>query len=149
MLSNRKPIDRITQLIQSGLGHDLQKLTYYRQVMIDPRSAFFNGVYREYAAEILNNLLSITLNDVTTYNQVRRILLAQQHKMSHKAFENLEIKSEKSGLDINLLLEVYATGADNEGYKHLTPEERGFNAVNSFIANKRVQTIKKVLREGN
>jgi hypothetical protein len=148
-VSNRKPIDRITQLIQSGLGHDLQKLTYYRQVMIDPRSAFFNGVYREYAAEILNNLLNITLNDVTTYNRVRQILLAQQHKMSHKAFENLKIKSDSSGVDMDLLFEVYASGVNNEGYKHLTSEERGFNAVNSFIANKRFQTIKKVLKEGN
>ena len=84
MISNRKPIDRVTQLVQSGLGHDLQKLTYYRQVMIDPRSAFFNGIYREYGVEILNNLLNIVLNDNTTYNRVRQILLDKQHKTAHK-----------------------------------------------------------------
>ena len=145
---SRKPIDRITQLIQSGLGRDLQKLTYYRQVMIDPRSAFFNGVYREYAAEILNNLLDITLNDVTTYNQVRRILLARQHKVGRKAYESLQAKADSSGVDIELLFEVYTTGVNNDSYPHLTAEQRGFNAVNSFVANKRLQTIKKVLREG-
>ncbi len=91
MISRRKPTDRITQLIQSGLGSDLKKLTYYRQVMVDPRAGFYNMVYRNYAVEIFENLVSYVLNDAQLYNRLRQLLLTHREEFQQESEENKRI----------------------------------------------------------
>jgi len=79
-MKHSKPIDRINQLIQMGLGRDIHKVAYYRLVIIDPRTGFNNTIYREYAVEIMNSLLDYTLNDTMMYNRLRQLLLEQNQK---------------------------------------------------------------------
>ncbi len=150
---SRKPVDRINILLQEGLGKNIRQIALYRQVMQNPTSAFTNLVYRPYAIEILENLLNYALNDVPTFNRLRQLLLQEKRHIRPKAYESLENKSEKSGIDIETLIEVYFKGIENEGYDHLTEEQKGFNNVNSYIANQTkyvnptIRTIKKVIKE--
>jgi|SRR6516225_3951305 hypothetical protein len=102
MISHRKPVDRITQLIQSGLGRNLKKLPYYRIVMQDPRAGFYNTVYREYAVEIFNNLLDYTLNDAQLYSRLRQLLLNDNRK--HEEAEIVEDSSQKTVKNIKRML---------------------------------------------
>ena len=127
-----KDVGRITQIIQSGLGSDPRKLPYYRQVMIDPRAGFFNLSYRDYALEIYNNLLNYMLNDPQLYSRLRQLLIQQNRKMSMKTHEELEYKSEKSGIDFDTLMMVYFDGVDKPN-PELTEEQRGMVAVNVYI----------------
>jgi hypothetical protein len=89
MIPHSRPIGAITQLLQSGLIDDITKLPYGRQVMIDPRSGFYNPIYREYAVDIMNKLLDIVLNDGQTYNRVRQLLL-QDHRKYEENLNNEE-----------------------------------------------------------
>jgi hypothetical protein len=127
-----KDVGRITQIIQSGLGSDPRKLSYYRQVMIDPRAGFFNLSYRDYALEIYNNLLNYMLNDVQLYTRLRQLLIQKNRKMSMKAHEELERMSAESGVDFDTLMLVYFDGAD-QPHSKLNEEQMGLGAANAYI----------------
>lgn len=100
MISKARPTDRINNLIQNGLGHDLNKLSYYRIVMQDPHMGFFNTVYREFAVEIMNNTLNYVLNDNVLYQRLRQLLLADQRKKQRRN-EEIEVVH-----DINTTVKV-------------------------------------------
>jgi hypothetical protein len=102
--------------------------------MQQPQQAVYNMVYRPLAAEMFNFLIDCVLNDSVMYNRLRQILM-QQHPTSPHAFEALIAKAETAGIELTKILEVYDNGFRRDFPAHLTPEQRAFNAVNSFIAN--------------
>lgn len=154
MISNGKPVAKIDDLIQSGLG-DINRIAYYRVVMMDPHAGFYNTVYREYATDVYNKLLDYVLNDNQLYTRLRQLLLAEHHQISPRAFESLMTKSVENNIPLETLIEVYNRGYRNNNTKHLTNEQFAFNRVNSFINKGRafnedndlaIKTIKKVAR---
>lgn len=78
MIARNKPIDRITQLLQSGLIKDQRRIAYYRAILQNPRSAFNNGIYRDLAGELLDTLTNYVLNDTQIYNRLRQDLIANR-----------------------------------------------------------------------
>ncbi len=82
-----KPVDKITQLLQSGLARDQSKIAYYRQVMQDPSSGFTNQIYRHYATDVFNTMLSYMLNDPILYNRFRQNLLQDNPRLHYEEIE--------------------------------------------------------------
>jgi hypothetical protein len=149
MISNSKPVSRIDTLIQDGLGHDLRRLPYYRIVMTDPHAGFYNTIYREYAVEIMNNLLNYVLNDSQMFNRLRQLLQAEHPSLSKKAFESLMTKAVEHNIPLDTLIEVYERGYNNNTTQHLTNEQYAFNRVNSYIAKGKAYTMDTDLAESN
>jgi hypothetical protein len=75
MRNNRKPVDKIQQLLQDGLAKDQTKIAYYRVVIEDPRMGFNNTIYRQYAADVFNTMINYILNDPVMYNRFRQDLI--------------------------------------------------------------------------
>jgi hypothetical protein len=88
MIGHLRSITQIDALIQAGLGRNINKLDWYREVMLDPRSGFYNVNYRDYAVEIFNNLLDYVLNDMALYHRLRTDLLSDNRH--RRIFESIE-----------------------------------------------------------
>lgn len=149
MISNSKPVNRIDTLIQDGLGRNINKLPYYRIVMTDPHSGFYNTVYREYAVEIMNNLLNYVLNDNQMFQRLRQLLQAEHPTISRRAFESLMTKSAQHDVPLETLIEVYERGYASNTTQHLTNEQYAFNRVNSYIAKGKAYTMDTDLTESS
>jgi len=122
-MNESRSLQKIDYLIRLGLGNQ-DHLSYYRQAMSDPKKAVVNPNLRKYVAEILDDVLNIIFNDSQTYNRLRTLL-----QKDHKIEDALMQKSERSGLDVEILREVYARGM----IEH-EDQEKAFARVNSFVA---------------
>jgi hypothetical protein len=60
----------VDYLIRLGLG-DMDRLSYYRQALMDPKKANQTPYLRKYVAEILDLILNIIFEDPQMYNRVR------------------------------------------------------------------------------
>ena len=122
----------IDQLIEAGLA-PIKKLTYARIVLNNPHEGIYSMVYRDLAANIFTKITDYILNDSILFNRLRQLLM-QEHGLSSSAFEALLKKATKSNLPLNIVLEIYQRGFKDQAYPNLTPEQKAFNRVNSFIA---------------
>lgn len=161
----------INFLVVNGLGKDQSKMSYYIRILQDPNVIRNNYAFVPYAAEILNNLTNFIFNDPVLYNRLRSDLVNKRQQSSAKmfkagpwgpkAYESLQIKSEKSGIPISTLTEVYSRGYNDQNRpNHLTSEQHAFNRVNSFIAegkaaqadhdlprNSTLKTVKRIIKK--
>jgi len=162
-----RAMDKINFLITNGLGSDVSRLSYYRQIIQDPQKAIQNVVFRKYAAELLNNLLGYVFSDSVMYNRLRQLLLSSGKHMSRmkpSAFESIMHKAMKNDVDLEVLIEVYERGYEDENRPSwLSKEQHAFNRVNSFVEggaafetdndlsmvneSKTLTTIKKVVKK--
>jgi hypothetical protein len=123
---------KITALLQAGLAKNISRIAYYRQVLTNPRSSFNNSYTRDLAAEVLETLVKYVLKDPQLYSRLRVDLLADN--MRREALDNLKAKADKHGYPLEIIMEVYNRGLNQDCPSHLTPENVAFNRVNSFLA---------------
>lgn len=128
LTESRSPT-KIDYLIRNGLG-DQDHLTYYRQAMADPKKAIMNPNLRKYVAEVLDEVLDIVFNDAQMYNRVRTVL-----QKGRKVEDALIVKAYKSGIDLEILKEVFQRGLTQGN------DETAFNRVNSFIAGGKARKL--------
>ncbi|SRR6266705_769294 len=146
--SQNRSMDKINFLIQNGLGSDVSRMSYYRQIIQNPQQAIQSVIMRKYAGEILNNLLGFVFSDSVMYNRLRQLLISSgKHmaKMKPSAFESIMTKALSNGVELETLIEVYEMGYEDEKRPTwLSKEQHAFNSVNSFIAGERKEIIKEV-----
>jgi hypothetical protein len=146
--SQNRSMDKINFLIQNGLGSDISRLSYYRQIIQNPQQAIQSVIMRKYAAEVLNNLLGFVFSDSVMYNRLRQLLVSSgkhMSKMKPSAFESIMTKAISNNVDIETLIEVYEEGYEDEDRPTwLSKEQHAFNSVNSFI---RGDAPKEVIKE--
>ena len=145
--SQNRSMDKINFLIQNGLGSDVSRLSYYRNIIQNPQQAIQSVIMRKYAGEILNNLLGFVFSDSVMYNRLRQLLVSSgkhMSKMKPSAFESIMTKALSNGVDLETLIEVYEMGYEDEDRPAwLSKEQHAFNSVNSFIAGERKEVIKE------
>ena len=128
-MANLANIDR---LVESGLA-PIKKLPYARIVLSDVPTGIKNMVYRELAIRIFSEISNYCINDTIMFNRLRQ-LLERKHPIRPKAFESLINKAEKSGIPLDVIIEVYERGMADPPPSHLSQEQHAFNRCNSFIA---------------
>ncbi len=87
-LDEDRSIAKIDYLILHGLGKDEGKITYYRQVMSDPKKANQNAFLREYVSDVLDELLDIVFSDSIIYNRLRLVLEKEHNDKKRKVSES-------------------------------------------------------------
>lgn len=127
---------KIDFLIKSGLGSDINKLPFYRKVLMQPEAAVKSyTIYREYITELLCHLVHF-LDDEVIYNRVRTLLIRRHHHhhhMSEQALKALIEKAVEQDVPVDILIDVYQRGFLEEG-RQIDPDQNGFNRVNSFLS---------------
>lgn len=131
---------QIDYLIRLGLG-DQDRLNFYRQVMTNPKKANEVPYLRKYVSETLDLVLNMIFEDPQMYNRVRTKLQDNLPKGGIRAGmkkieDALVVKSHRSGIAIDVLIEVYNRGIEQDG-----DQEKAFNRVNSYIAGGRARKL--------
>ena len=159
-------MDKIDFLIRNGLGSDLSRMSYYRQIIQNPQQAIRNVVFQKYAAEVLNNLLNYVFKDPVLYNRLRQLLVSSGKHMANmkpSAFESLLVKATSKGVALEDLIEEYEEGYEDDSRPEwLSREQYAFNRVNNFLAgndseeptnikeeSKTIKTIRRITRKKN
>lgn len=133
--------EKIRYLAALGLAGDQRHINYYVAAMQDPYGTVTDSFRREYAADVLNELLNIAAEDRVVYDHIVSYLTMHHPErnrgrtwMGEAGKHSIESKSAKSGIPVHILYEVYDRGYEPIPPQHLTREQNAFNAVNSFIA---------------
>lgn len=132
LLEGRK--ENLNKLLKLGLA-DEDSLNQYIKAMDDPENSVKFSKYREKVLNVLDKLVDLVTMHSGIHTKVQQELLTKKNKTKLKEQKSLQLKSQKSGLDFDLLSEVYSRGLDawHPGIKH-TPQQYAFARVNSFIA---------------
>lgn len=75
MMMEARSQSKVDYLIRLGLG-DMDRLSYYRQALMDPKKANQVPYLRKYVAESFDLILDIIFEDAQMYNRVRTKLQA-------------------------------------------------------------------------
>jgi len=119
---SRKTNQKLDLLLRLGLadGSELQK--YRRALRSSKKQALQSPEMRKKLADLLDKLIDLTTGDPTTFSRVR------QRVMTKEAMSLLS-KAEKSGVDVDIIFEVFS-----RGYNNNEDINEAFSRVNSFIA---------------
>ena len=126
---------KLDLLLRLGLSdaEDLQK--YRRALRSSKKAALQSPEMREKLADLLDKLIDLTTQDPATYSRVR-------YRVQTKEAYALLYKAEKSGVDVDIIFEVFA-----RGYEQNEDINEAFNRVNSFIAGGKAAEIDSDLSE--
>jgi hypothetical protein len=119
---SRKTNQKLDLLLRLGLadGSELQK--YRRALRSSKKQALQSPEMRKKLADLLDKLIDLTTGDPTTFSRVR------QRVMTKEAMSLLN-KAEMSGVDVDIIFEVFS-----RGYNNNEDINEAFSRVNSFIA---------------
>jgi hypothetical protein len=120
----RKANPKLDLLLRLGLadGEELQK--YRRALRTSKKQALQSPEMRKKLADLLDKLIDLTTGDAAIYSRARTKIVTTKEAYS------LLRKSEMSGIDADIIAEVYVRGLnDHDGDSALA-----FDRVNSFIA---------------
>jgi hypothetical protein len=126
---------KLDLLLRLGVADtdDLQK--YRRALRSSKKAALQSPEMREKLADLLDKLIDLTTQDPATYSRVR-------YRVQTKEAYALLSKAEKSGVDVDIIFEVFA-----RGYEQNEDINEAFNRVNSFIAGGKAADMDKDLSE--
>jgi hypothetical protein len=126
---------KLDLLLRLGLADtdDLQK--YRRALRSSKKAALQSPEMRSKLADLLDKLIDLTTQDPATYSRVR-------YRVQTKEAMSLLNKAEKSGVDVEIIFEVFA-----RGYEENEDINEAFNRVNSFIAGGKAAEMDKDLSE--
>jgi hypothetical protein len=113
---------KLDLLLRLGLADNDELQKYRRALRSSKKQALQSPEMREKLADLLDKLIDLTTQDPATYSRVR-------YRVMNKEAISLINKAEKSGIDVNILAEVFARGLI---VNHDVNE--AFNRVNSFVA---------------
>jgi RNA polymerase sigma factor (sigma-70 family) len=120
----RKTNPKLDLLLRLGLadGEELQK--YRRALRTSKKQALASPEMRNKLADLLDKLIELTTGDAAIYSRARTKIVTTKEAYS------LLRKSEMSGIDANIIAEVYVRGLN----EHDNDSTLAFDRVNSFIA---------------
>jgi hypothetical protein len=132
---SRKTNQKLDLLLRLGLadGSELQK--YRRALRSSKKQALQSPEMRKKLADLLDKLIDLTTGDPTTFSRVR------QRVMTKEAMSLLN-KAEMSGVDVDIIFEVFS-----RGYNNNEDINEAFSRVNSFIAGGKAVEMDKDLSE--
>ncbi len=122
-------------LMRLGLvdSDELQK--YRRALRSSKKFALQSPELRMKIADLLDKLIDLTTKDPATYSRVRYNVMAKEAL-------SLMNKAEKSGVDVNIIFEVFS-----RGYNNNEDINEAFARVNSFIAGGKAAELDSDLSE--
>jgi len=122
-------------LMRLGLvdSDELQK--YRRALRSSKKFALQSPELRMKIADLLDKLIDLTTKDPATYSRVRYNVMAKEAL-------SLMNKAEKSGVDVDIIFEVFS-----RGYNNNEDINEAFARVNSFIAGGKAAEMDKDLSE--
>jgi hypothetical protein len=120
----RKANPKLDLLLRLGLadGEELQK--YRRALRTSKKQALASPEMRKKLADLLDKLIDLTTGDAAIYSRARTKIVTTKEAYS------LLRKSEMSGIDADIIAEVYVRGLN----EHDDDSTLAFDRVNSFIA---------------
>ena len=126
---------KLDLLLRLGLADtdDLQK--YRRALRSSKKAALQSPEMRSKLADLLDKLIDLATQDPATYSRVR-------YRVQTKEAMSLLNKAEKSGVDVEIIFEVFA-----RGYEENEDINEAFNRVNSFIAGGKAAEMDSDLSE--
>jgi len=132
----RKTNAKLDLLLRLGLadGEELQK--YRRALRTSKKQALQSPEMRKKLADLLDKLIDLTTQDPAIYSRARTKIVTTK-----EAYALLR-KSEMSGIDANIIAEVYVRGLSESGESTIA-----FDRVNSFIAGGKAAEMDSDLSE--
>ena len=120
----RKTNPKLDLLLRLGLadGEELQK--YRRALRTSKKQALQSPEMRKKLADLLDKLIDLTTGDAAIYSRARTKIVTTKEAYS------LLRKSEMSGIDADIIAEVYVRGLN----EHDGDSALAFDRVNSFIS---------------
>ena len=109
-------------LLRLGLVDQEELQKYRRALRSSKKFALQSPQMREKLADLLDKLIDLTTKDAPTYSRVR-------YNVTTKEAVSLMRKAEKSGVDIEIIQEVFIRGLEEDA-----DVGKAFARVNSFIA---------------
>jgi hypothetical protein len=132
----RKTNTKLDLLLRLGLADTDELQKYRRALRSSKKQALQSPEMRKKLADLLDKLIDIVTGDPSTYSRVR-------YKVQTQEAIALLKKAEKSGVDVNVLAEVFMREIVESD-----DTNRAFNRVNSFIAGGKAADMDKDLTEG-
>jgi hypothetical protein len=127
---------KLDLLLRLGLSDQEELQKYRRALRSSKKHALQSPQMREALANLLDKLIDLTTKDPATYSRVR-------YNVVNKEAVALLNKAEKSGVDVDIIFEVFA-----RGYEQNEDINEAFSRVNSFIAGGKAAEMDKDLTEG-
>ena len=131
----RKTNTKLDLLLRLGLADTDELQKYRRALRSSKKQALQSPEMRKKLADLLDKLIDIVTGDPSTYSRVR-------YKVQTQEAIALLKKAEKSGVDVNVLAEVFMREIVESD-----DANRAFNRVNSFIAGGKAADMDKDLSE--
>jgi outer membrane murein-binding lipoprotein Lpp len=122
-------------LLRLGLVDQEELQRYRRALRSSKKFALQSPQLRQKLADLLDKLIDLTTKDPATYSRVR------YNVVNKEAFALLN-KSEKSGIPVDVIYEVFT-----RGYEQNNDINEAFNRVNSFIAGGKAADMDSDLTE--
>jgi len=126
---------KLDLLLRLGLSDADELQKYRRALRSSKKAALQSPEMRSKLADLLDKLIDLTTQDPATYSRVR-------YRVQTKEAYALLNKAEKSGVDVDIIFEVFA-----RGYEENEDINEAFNRVNSFIAGGKAADMDKDLSE--
>lgn len=130
----RKPNPKLDLLLRLGLADTDELQKYRRALRSSKKQALASPEMRKKLSDLLDKLIDIITTDTATYSRVRYNVQKEAMALINKA--------EKSGVDVDIIFEVFS-----RGYKKNEDINEAFNRVNSFIAGGKAAEMDKDLTE--
>jgi hypothetical protein len=126
---------KLDLLLRLGLADTDELQKYRRALRSSKKHALQSPEMREKLADLLDKLIDLTTQDPATYSRVR-------YRVMTKEAMSLLNKAEKSGVDVDIIFEVFS-----RGYEQNENINEAFARVNSFIAGGKAADMDKDLTE--
>jgi hypothetical protein len=126
---------KLDLLLRLGLSDADELQKYRRALRSSKKAALQSPEMRSKLADLLDKLIDLTTQDPATYSRVR-------YRVQTKEAYALLNKAEKSGVDVDIIFEVFA-----RGYEQNEDINEAFSRVNSFIAGGKAAEMDKDLSE--
>jgi hypothetical protein len=120
----RKTNPKLDLLLRLGLADSEELQKYRRALRTSKKQALASPEMRNKLADLLDKLIELTTGDAAIYSRARTKIVTTKEAYS------LLRKSEMSGIDADIIAEVYVRGLN----EHDGDSSLAFDRVNSFIA---------------
>jgi RNA polymerase sigma factor (sigma-70 family) len=120
----RKTNPKLDLLLRLGLADNEELQKYRRALRTSKKQALASPEMRKKLADLLDKLIDLTTGDAAIYSRARTKIVTTKEAYS------LLRKSEMSGIDANIIAEVYVRGLN----EHDGDSNLAFDRVNSFVA---------------
>lgn len=138
------PESKIDRLVRAGLSPSRDQDFLYKKAIEDvlsgTSSSQYDNLYYPKIISSLKSILKIVLSDQRIFDSVFADMLSKKSRVRLEDVEALRLKSTKSGIELETLVEVFRRGLEENG-KKIPRLENAYNRVNSFVAGGKAREI--------